>query len=62
MQLNSSRMKKPTRTIMDDCWQNYATYPRGRETFATKTGNIKEIIGENEKIIHNSYPEYPRAK
>ena len=57
-----SNEENPTRTIMDDCWQNYATYPRGRETFATKTGNIKEIIGENEKIIHNSYPEYSPCK
>ena len=54
-----SNKENPTRTIMDDCWQNYATYPTGREPFATKTREIQEIIGENEKLIHNNYSEYP---
>jgi len=54
-----SNEENPTRSIIEDCWQNYATYPRGREPFATKTRKILEIIGDGEKIIPNCYPNYP---
>ena len=49
----------PTKSITDDCWQNYKNYPDGRETFAMKTKKLSNIIGSCDVITQNEYSETP---
>ena len=54
--LKASR-DNPTKSITDDCWQNYKNYPDGRETFAMKTKKLSNIIGSCDVITQNEYSE-----
>ena len=49
----------PTKSITEDCWQNYVKYPDERETFAIKTKNLQNIIGNCDVITQNEYSDSP---
>ena len=49
----------PTKSILDDCWQNYHHYLIEKTPFRGKTKNIREIIGESDIIEQGSYPKNP---
>ena len=56
--LKASR-DNPTKSITEDCWQNYVKYPDERETFAIKTKNLQNIIGNCDVITQNEYSDIP---
>ena len=55
-----SNRDNPTRSIMDDCWQNKIKYPKEKEPFVVKIKNFEQIIETTGEILMvNEYPTEP---
>ena len=55
-----SNRDNPTRSIMDDCWQNKIKYPKEKEPFMVKIKNFEQIIETTGEILMvNEYPTEP---
>ena len=49
----------PTKSIIQDCWQNHGKYPIGKEPFTTKTNCIHQIDGKKKFALENEYSNTP---
>ena len=50
-----ARKHNPTKSNIQDCWQNHENYPTGKEPFATKTNDLHRIHGLTKIALENEY-------